>query len=518
MIALGSKNRGRNAVATTTAQPDLTVSTSDGMVRGTLVNGVRTWRGIPYAAPPIGGLRLRLPRPVEPWEGVLDAGRYGPVAPQERGLPSMGAGRKTPMDEDCLTINVTAPVGEAPPRPVLVYFHGGAFTIGAASAPDYDGRNLVERGDVVYVCMNYRLGALGFMDFRRYSTPERPFDVNVGLADQVAALRWVQRNIAAFGGDPGNVTVFGESAGAMSITALMCVPSAEGLFHRAFVQSSAPSTAYGPGLPEKWAASLIELLGVSEEDAPNALATLPAQRLVKAVGTLTRKVTPESEPGARAVAPVVDGEFLPLHPIDAFRTGKAHRIPLVIGNMFREGALFDRVQDILPTTEERIGTMFARTEPELKEQVLAAYPGYPSKRAAVDVGGDVVFWLPSIQVAEGHSAYAPTWSYRFDYAPRMANLLGMGATHAMDIPAVFGNYDDGLGRFLTLLGGKRTAVSVGNRFRGALLRFARTGGPGLWPEYSVETRATKVFDGTDNVIHDPHRDRREAWNGYRGYR
>ncbi|MCQ1995613.1 carboxylesterase/lipase family protein [Arthrobacter sp. zg-Y1171] len=505
-------------MATTTAQPDLTVSTSDGMVRGTLVNGVRTWRGIPYAAPPIGGLRLRLPRPVEPWEGVLDAGRYGPVAPQERGLPSMGAGRKTPMDEDCLTINVTAPVGEAPPRPVLVYFHGGAFTIGAASAPDYDGRNLVERGDVVYVCMNYRLGALGFMDFRRYSTPERSFDVNVGLADQVAALRWVQRNIAAFGGDPGNVTVFGESAGGMSITALMCVPSAEGLFHRAFVQSSAPSTAYGPGLPEKWAASLIELLGVSEEDAPNALATLPAQRLVKAVGTLTRKVTPESEPGARAVAPVVDGEFLPLHPIDAFRTGKAHRIPLVIGNMFREGALFDRVQDILPTTEERIDTMFARTEPELKEQVLAAYPGYPSKRAAVDVGGDVVFWLPSIQVAEGHSAYAPTWSYRFDYAPRMANLLGMGATHAMDIPAVFGNYDDGLGRFLTLLGGKRTAVSVGNRFRGALLRFARTGGPGLWPEYSVETRATKVFDGTDNVIHDPHRDRREAWNGYRGYR
>ncbi|MCC9204863.1 carboxylesterase/lipase family protein [Arthrobacter sp. zg-Y769] len=505
-------------MATTTTQPDLTVATSDGIVRGTIVDGVRTWRGIPYAAPPVGALRLRLPQPVQPWDGELDATRYGPVPPQERGLTSMGAGRKTPMDEDCLTINVTAPLKEAAPRPVLVYFHGGAFTIGAASAPAFDGTHLVTRGDVVYVCMNYRLGALGFMDFRRYSTPERPFDVNVGLADQVAALRWVQRNIAGFGGDPRNVTVFGESAGGMSITALMCVPSARGLFHRAFVQSSAPATAYGPGLPEKWAGSLMELLGVSPEDAPHALATLPPRRLVEAVTTLTGKLTPETEPGARAVAPVVDGDFLPLHPIDAFRTGQAHRIPLIIGNMFREGALFDRVQDILPTTEERIDTMFARTEPDLKEQVLAAYPGYPSKRDAVDVGGDVVFWLPSVQVAEAHSAHAPTWSYRFDYAPGTARLLGLGATHGVDIPAPFGNYDAGLGRFLTLLGGRRTAVSVSNRFRGALLRFARTGSPGLWPAYDAKARTTKIFDRTDSVMRDPHRSRRLAWNGFRGYR
>ncbi|WP_186764256.1 carboxylesterase/lipase family protein [Arthrobacter yangruifuii] len=505
-------------MATTTATPDLTVQTADGRVRGMVAHGVRTWRGIPYAAPPTGDLRLRLPRPPEPWEGALEATAFGPVPPQEPHLPSMGAGRKTPMDEDCLTINVTAPLDNAPPRPVLVYFYGGAFTFGAASSPAYDGRKLVEQGDVIYVCMNYRLGALGFMDFRRYSTPERPFDVNVGLADQVAALRWVQRNIAGFGGDPENVTVFGESAGGMSITALMCVPSAEGLFHRAFVQSSAPATAYGPGLPEKWAGSLMDLLGVSEAEAPAALQTLPAQRLVEAVGKLAGKVTPQSEPGARAVAPVVDGEFLPLHPVDAFRTGRAHRIPLVIGTMLREGALFDRVQDILPTTAERIDTMFARTAPELKDRVLAAYPGYPSKRAAVDVGGDVVFWLPSVQVAEAHSAHAPTWAYRFDYAPRMANLLGMGATHGMDIPAVFGNYDDGVGRFLTLAGGRRTAVAVGNRFRASLLRFARTGRPGLWPGYSTGTRTTKIFDSTDRVMHDPHRTRREAWNGYRGYR
>ena len=506
-------------MATTTAGPDITVTTSDGLVRGTVRGSVRSWRGIPYAAPPVGDLRLRLPQPVKPWDGVLDASGYGPVPPQARGRGSLGAGRRTPMDEDCLTINVTAPLAPAAPRPVVVYFFGGGFTTGAASAAGYDGTHLVERGDVVYVCMNYRLGALGFMDFRRYSTPERPFDVNCGLADQVAALRWVQRNISGFGGDPGNVTVFGQSAGAMSITALMCVPSAEGLFHRAFVQSSAPTTAYGPGLPEKWAAGLLELLDVPEREAPHALATLPAEKLVEAAVRLTRDIAPAEDPGTRAVAPVVDGTFLPLHPVDAFRAGKAHRIPMIIGNMHREGALFDQFEDVLPTTPARIDTMFSRTEPGLKEQVLAAYPGYPAKREAVDVGGDVVFWLPSVQVAEAHSGYAPTWAYRYDFAPRLANMLGLGATHGLDIPAVFGNYSSGIGRFLTLAGGKRTAVSVSKRFSGALLRFARTGTPGpMWPAYETGARRTKVFDRTDQILLDPHVERRTAWNGFLGYR
>ena len=231
----------------------------EGPVRGAVNSGLRTWRGIPYAAPPVGELRLRLPQPVRPWTEVFDATAYGPVPPQPRGRGFLGAGRRTPMDEDCLTVNVTAPLAPAAPRPVLVYLYGGGFTTGAASAEAYDATRLVERGDVVYVCMNYRLGALGFMDFRRYSTPQRPFDANCGLADQVAALRWVQRNIARFGGDPGNVTIFGQSAGAMSVTALMCAPSAKGLFHRAIALSSAPSTAYGPGLPEKWAAKLLDL-------------------------------------------------------------------------------------------------------------------------------------------------------------------------------------------------------------------------------------------------------------------
>lgn len=506
-------------MALTTAEPGLTVATTEGIVRGELVSGVRCWRGIPYAAPPTGGLRLRLPQPVTPWDGVLDATRYGPVAPQRRGRGLMAAGPKTRMDEDCLTINVTAPAGTGAPRPVLVYFHGGAFTSGSASEPAYDGTNLVLRGDVVYVAMNYRLGALGFMDFRRYSTPERPFDVNVGLADQLAALRWVQRNIALFGGDPGNVTVFGESAGGMSITALMCVPSAKGLFHRAFVQSSAPATAYGPGLPEKWAGNLVDLLGVPEGEAAQALAELPAERLVEATARLTRGLAPESDPGTRAVAPVVDGVFLPLHPVDAFRAGRAHPVPLVIGNMLSEGALFDRFEDVLPTKPGRIDTMFARTQPDLKEKVLAAYPGYPGRHAAVDLGGDAVFWWPSVQVAEAHSVHAPVWSYRFDYAPRMAHLLGVGATHGLDIPAVFGNYDSGLGRYLTLLGGKRTAVSVSNRFRGALLRFARNGTPGpMWPGYEPATRTTKIFDAHDRISRDPHRVKRLAWEGWFGYR
>lgn len=503
----------------TAVRPDLTVETVEGPVRGTVRNGVRTWRGIPYAAPPVGDLRLRLPQPVCPWKKVLDAGAYGPVPPQPRGNGLVGAGRRTPMSEDCLTLNVTAPLAPAAPRPVLVYLYGGGFTVGAASDDAYDPAGLVQRGDAVYVCMNYRLGALGFMDFRRYSTPQRPFDVNCGLADQVAALRWVQRNIARFGGDPGNVTVFGQSAGAMSVTALMCAPSAKGLFHRAAALSSAPSTAYGPGRPETWAANLLDLLGVPEAEAGHALATLPATRLVAAASRLTRDVAPKAAPGTRAVAPVVDGEFLPLHPIDAFRAGKAQAVPLIIGNMSREGALFDRMEDVLPTKPERIDTMFALTEPELKDQVLGAYHGYPGKKEAVDVGGDAVFWHPGVQVAEAHSGYAPTWAYRIDYAPRMAHLLGLGATHGLDIPAVFGNYASGLGRFLTGAGGRRTAIAVSNRFQGALLRFARNGNPGpMWPAYESTARKTKVFDRTDQIQLDPHRERRLAWNGYLGYR
>ena len=504
----------------TTAEPELVVATAEGSVRGRVTDGVRTWRGIPYAAAPVGELRLRHPQPARHWPGILDAGEFGPVPPQRRTGAMIGAGHGTPMSEDCLTINVSAPLSAAPqPRPVLVFFHGGAFSAGSAAVPAYAGTQLVRRGGVVYVSLNYRLGALGFLDFRRYSTPGRPFEANCGLADQVAALRWVRRNIAAFGGDPENVTIFGESAGGTSVTTLMCVPSAAGLFAKAFAQSPAPASAYGPELPAQWAADFLSLLDVPEDGAAQALATLPPEALVRADTRLAHDVGPARDPGTRSLAPVVDGEFLPEHPLDAFRAGRAQRVPLVIGTMAREGAFFDRLQDILPTTPDRLETMFTRTEPERRDQVLRGYPGFPGRKAAVEAGADAVFWWPSIQVAEAHARHAPTWSYRFDYAPRLPRVLCLGATHGVDVPAVFGEYGSGPGRFLTLLGGRRTALAVSQRFQGSLLRLARTGHPGpIWPPYEPIQRITKIFDERDHIVLDPRRHRRLAWNGYRGYR
>ncbi|MBD7994023.1 carboxylesterase/lipase family protein [Arthrobacter sp. Sa2CUA1] len=507
-------------MSTATAEAGLTVQTSEGPVRGRVLGDTRSWRGIPYAEPPVAELRLRLPRRARPWSDVLDASGFGPWAPQRihRLLP--GAGPRTPMSEDCLTINVTAPkTPSADPLPVLVFLHGGAFEAGSAAMDLVDGSGITAMGNVLFVSMNYRLGALGFMDFRAYSTPDRPFEANLGLADQVAALEWVQRNIAAFGGDPGNVTLFGQSAGATSALTLMCVPAAAGLFHRAFLQSPAAGVAYSPERTEQWAAEFLGILGVGAGGAAEALSELPAAALVEAAGQLSGKIVPEAQPGARSLAPVVDGTFLPVHPLDAFADGSAQRIPLVLGTMESEGTLFDRFHDVLPTSEARIEKMFALTEPGLRDGVVAAYKGYPHKKQAVELGGDAVFWHPGLQVLQAHSEYAPAWCYRFDYAPRAARLAGLGATHGFDLPAVFGTYGSGAGRALLGLGNRRTTANVGHRFQSALLRFAKSGAPGpMWPKYDTVSRRTKIFDRYDRIELDPRSARRKAWNGYRGYR
>ncbi len=240
------------------------VTYADGTVRGRRLADLLSWRGIPYAAPPVGPLRLRAPRPVSPWAGVRDALSFGPPAPQRRRRGS----------EDCLTLNILRQAEPSTaPRPVMVYIHGGAHTSGTSAAPMYSGASLVRRGDVVFVSLGYRLGALGYLDFREFSTPENTFDVNLGLRDQIAALEWVQRNIAAFGGDPTNVTLFGESAGADAVVTLMCTPAARGLFARAIAQSPPPATSNGTELAGLWAREFLDLAGVSRADAAHYLTT-----------------------------------------------------------------------------------------------------------------------------------------------------------------------------------------------------------------------------------------------------
>ncbi|WP_072689707.1 carboxylesterase/lipase family protein [Rhodococcus marinonascens] len=504
-------------MTSSTFTTDTLVKTTEGLVRGRRVGDLVAWRGIPYAAPPVGHLRLRAPQPVMPWSGELDADEFGDAAVQNTKFTALRPGKYQPSSENCLTLNVLATPGTSGSRPVMVFIHGGAYAMGMSATGIYGGQSLVRRGDIVYVSINYRLGALGYLDFTQFSTPERPFDSNLGLRDQVAALEWVRRNIAEFGGDPDNVTVFGESAGANAVTTLMATPTAEGLFARAISESSAPGLVTTADRAAKWASDYISLLGAEPANAAEALSTFPAGALGKAGDRFAMKVTSET-PGLHPFGPVIDGDFLPESPLDAFANGSAHRVPLIIGTNAREGTLFSKFLGGLPTDAGRISRMFALTDPAAEAPVTGAYPGYPAPDAAADLGGDLTFWKPSIELAQAHSAHAPTYFYRFDFAPRAMRWLGLDATHAFELFAVFDIADTLIGRGLTLPGDRRALRDVTDTVQRHWLHFAATGTSlASWPQYDTDRRATLVFDTVTTVQDDPRRERRVAWEGYGGY-
>ncbi|KAA0023749.1 carboxylesterase/lipase family protein [Antrihabitans cavernicola] len=478
------------------------VTTRSGTLHGVRSDGLRAWRGIPYAAPPIGSARFRAPQPAAAWSGSRDATRFGSRASQKRGKNN---------SEDCLTLNVLAPEQESGPRPVMVYIHGGAYVSGSSSDPLYRGDHLVRRGNVVFVSINYRLGALGYIDFTEFSDG---FQSNLGLRDQVAALQWVHDNIAAFGGDPTNVTIFGESSGGNAVTTLMCTPAAAGLFARGIAESPPVASVYSAKRSQGWAADVAEAIGATGSDAADVLASVPAQRLVDVTHDLTTRWADE-QPGLRATAPVVDGDYLPQHPLDAFANGSAAQVPLIIGTNSHEGRFFPRFLNIIPTNHDRIELMFAETEPRVKARALAAYPDYPGKHAAADLGGDVVFWEPTVLCAQSHAEHAPTYCYRYDYAPRLLHLTGFHATHGTELLAVFGAVDDLLGRAATLLGGRAGLRAVTDTVQEHWLSFAQRGVPeSSWPAYTTERRETLIIDQHSRVESDPLGDRRQAWLGY----
>ncbi|MEC3951743.1 carboxylesterase/lipase family protein [Nocardia sp. CDC153] len=527
------------------------ITTADGVVRGIRGRRVSRWRSIPFAAPAVGDLRFRAPQPVQPWSGVRDATDFGYAAMQHRDGARIGPRQAQPTGEDCLTLNVTVPnEPAATPRPVMVFIHGGGYMIGTSALRLYSGARLALRGDVIVVSINYRLGAFGYLDFGEYSTPTAQFDSNMGLRDQVAALEWVRRNIGAFGGDPNNVTIFGESAGAHAVLALMCTPAAAGLFHRGIAQSAPADWAPTQAEARLFARRCLDDLGVAPQDAAKALRELPANEIRRAVDRTVSKVM-HDQPGLFPVAPVVDGDYLPTSLITAFANGTAHRVPLIIGTNRDEATLFVRFDDTLPTTPDRmrwvlrhvdqalsegggeapIFTKLGQTMPTSPERmhealadfgaavesrVAAAYPGFPGKRAAVRMGGDFTFWRPSVRVMEAHSRFAPTYAYRYDFAPRAIQLAGFGATHALDLIPVFGAVDSVFGRALTSAGGHRAFRAVSRQFQDNWLSFARSGTPlANWPAYTEERRATLIIDSPSRVEIDPERDKRLAWQGVR---
>jgi para-nitrobenzyl esterase len=502
---------------------DLTVDVTGGRVQGVFRRGLRMWRGIPYAASTAGENRFRAPQPVEPWEGTRSAALFGPVAPQDPralGLALSGLGSSS---EDCLSLNVIAPRFESRTlRPVMVYVHGGAYAVGSSRDMPQQGEGLVREGGVVFVNLNYRLGAFGFVDLARYSTPEHPIENNLGLRDVVAALEWVRNNIRAFGGDPDNVTLFGESSGGNAVTTLLCVPAARGLFARAIAESSPAEAVYDAEVTRQWGADFVDLLaevvGVpTPTDDVGAAALLRAATTAQLVAATSRTLreTPDRVPGTIALCPTIDGDFLPERPVLAFAEGHAHPVPLIIGTNEREGSIFRGRFDILATTPRRIQGIFVKTGRTVARDLAAQYPHLPTRRGRADFGGDYAFWYPSIEVAEGHSRYAPVYFYRFDIAPRLAKLLGLDATHGIELFAVFDRAHTLFGRIMGSLGGFRDFERTGRRMRANWLRFAREGTvDGGWPPYTEERRSTLIIDSEDRVEDDPRSERRIAWRDF----
>ncbi|MDT5001806.1 MAG: para-nitrobenzyl esterase [Mycobacterium sp.] len=489
------------------------VTVDSGTIEGFTRDGVHRWRSVPFARPPVGKLRFRAPQPVQPWPGVRYCHGFTYCAPQQRKYTLLGVGKYQPMSEDCLTLNVVAP--EEPsdgPLPVMVFIHGGGYILGSSATPLYDGAALARRG-CVYVSMNYRLGALGCMDLSSLSTPENPIDDNLFLRDIVMSLRWVRDNIAVFGGDPDNVTIFGESAGAHAVATLLAVPEAKGLFVQAISESPASGMSGPPEVAAAFATDLADVLGVARQDAAAAvMAARPAE-----LGVALEKVMRGMKEvrGAFVVGPTFGTEYLPQDPVVAMRDGNAHRVPLIVGTNADEGRLFTRFLQLLPTTEPMIDALFAGTDIESKARITEAYPGYPNPSACVRLGGDFAFATAAWQIAEAHGRHAPTYVYRYDYAPRTFHWSGLGATHGTELFAVFDVYRTPFGSLLTAAADRRSARRVSNDVQRRWRAFSRTGLPGDgWPAYTERERTVMVFDRESHLEYDPRAERRRAWEGF----
>jgi para-nitrobenzyl esterase len=495
------------------------VDTSHGPVRGIDDGKTMAWKGVRYGAPPVGELRFRAPEPPQRWTEVADADEYGFVCPQPP-VPNFPLDLGAAENEDCLTVNIWAPSGTGPGdnKPVMVWLHGGAYVLGSGSQPLYDGRRLASSGDVVIVTLNYRVGVFGFLDLSMLGGGRR-FDSNVGLRDVLAALRWVQDNIAAFGGDPGRVTVFGESAGAGIVTTLLAVPQAEGLFAGAIAQSSPATSVYDRPRAQRVTEQVLEYLGI-DPSKPERLTQVHVPALLAATKKVFDEV-PVRNPGTLAFVPIVDGDLLHDYPVRAAREGKTLPIPLIIGTNKNEAALFRLMRSpLLPITPRAITSMFndiAAEQPDLQlpteEKLGSAYRG---KGRGLSIASDVGFRMPSVWLAEGHCRVAPVYLYRFDYATPIMKLLLVGAAHATELPYVWGTL--GAPKDVTLkLGGTKAAKAVSKRIRTRWVNFAThfkpIGGPDEpeWTPYTEADRACLIIDRTDRVMNDADAHIRGAW-------
>lgn len=477
----------------------VTTTTASGALRGADLGGVHAFTGVPYAAPPTGYRRFRPPAPVEAWEGTRDALALAPSCPQPDLRPP-GWPEEHSVDEDCLYLNVWTPGLDATPRPVMFWIHGGGYAVGSGSWPLYDGTRLARRGDVVVVTVNHRLGPLGYLHLGGIAGEEFATSGNNGQLDLVAALEWVRDNIASFGGDPANVTVFGESGGGAKISTLLAMPQASGLFHRAVIQSGPAMRVSSVRRAEQAANDLLDELDVTAENL-SALWDLPAERFASGgSGGLSRM----------AFGPVLDGITIPSHPADALATGTAIDVPLMIGCNRDEGVGLGAFPADLD--EEGLRSRLAAWGEEHVDEIVATYrslfPDAPPVDILSFVTTDSRMRYGSIKLAEAHhdGCASPTFMYFFTYQ------LGGRAGHGYEIAFHFDNVATEYGH------SSPPREQLVDEMSEAWIAFARSGDPnhdGLaeWPPYEVPDRSTMCFNrGGSEIVTDPSSAARELWD------
>ncbi|MDO4762206.1 MAG: carboxylesterase/lipase family protein [Corynebacterium sp.] len=509
-----------------TGDDDLIVDTTAGKIQGLRLEipvNVTTWRGVPYGADTSGKNRFRAPKPPQPWAGVRDCTHYGAIAAQ----PTLSPGEKIKGSEDCLNLDIVRP-DTTDTLPVVVYFHGGSFIYGSSHQQVLRGHYLVEAMNVVYVSLNFRLGALGYLDYTHFGDD---CVANPAIWDHLLALRWIKNNIARFGGDPNNITIMGESAGGQAVLTLMCVPAAQGLFHRAIAQSAPAAAVHSYAQSHFWAHELISRAGFDPDNPPqlDELRELPLENLINAGQSMLWR-SKELLNLNSCYSVTVDNQLLHDHPIAIFRAGEQHKVPLMIGTNADETSLAKSLF-LRPTARtEAAWRMLQGYDRDAAETIMSFYNNCTKRNDYAQLIADGVFWAPSVIVASAHALTAPTWMYRFDFAPAALKWLGVGAAHTAELSPVFGDLEGSKAATFAKLGGWDDLTQLKTTMQQHWAQFIHSGNPNgadttnntappSWPAYrpasdTTPGRATKIFDTTAYLLFDPNKARRVAWENY----
>jgi para-nitrobenzyl esterase len=480
------------------------VQTEYGKLRGYIHNGIYTFKGVPYGK----AERFMPPEKPAPWQGIRSSMTYGPVCPIDA-TTTVSDEFEFPFhhdwgytNENCLNLNVwTKKISNSQKKPVMVWFHGGGFTAGSSvELPSYDGESLARKGDVVVVSVNHRLNVLGFLDLSAYGEKYKS-SPNAGLMDLVAALLWVKENISNFGGDPNNVTIFGQSGGGGKVTCLMNAPSAKGLFHKAIVQSGSYLTGFTEeSITKKVSAALLEELGLQTGQV-DSLQKIPYERLNAAGRKALMKVQQTLKPGEIPTfglgwGPVLDNKFLPYQPTETVAIELSKNIPLLIGSTKNEFAPFIPGSRNI-TMDSAIAKLQKKYGDKTEAYLAAVKKAYPETAKPSDyIDFDFIFRPGAIRQADQKAipGAAPVYMYLFTWQSPVLDTV-FKAMHCMELPFVFNNIQ----RCEEMTGGGKDAYTLADKMSGAWINFAKIGNPNIkdlpaWPQYTTENGATMIFD------------------------